>query len=363
MFNKLKPSPFAALLWMPILLLFTQLSWAQLATQGPPEAETSKVILDPFGRSTPRGTVKGYIRAIAENDYDKAARYFDVSDRPLGERKAISRTLAKQLNYLLDRDGLIFDLVSLSDAVEGKGGDNLDVNIDQVGLLDRSLRKVPLLLESVKGQGETSVWLVSKETLKRVPFLLQVSKESILDRLLPESLKQYKIGSVSVGHWAAIAVVALIALGMGYLFSWVLIFLLRKILARRTDIPGHGVLGSIVFPLAVFIGVSLYRVMVLSLGVEVVARKHDTTSLSGRPRPNAVPPPPCATMWGNPRSRAAAACRKAPRPTRDWLDTRPAPRSGALCVSQREVSTQKDIASAIDYARAGWRAGSAVMPS
>ena len=248
--------------------------FAQTLSDGKAPAAEATPAVDPFGRSTPRGAVEGYLSAIGKGDFSKAARYLNVSDQPLEERKSIGAKLAKQLKELLDRGGKISDAVNLSAAPEGKGGDNLDVNIDQVGVLDRSIRKVPLLLERVKGEGNISIWMFSRETLKRVPFLLQTSQESLLDRVLPESLKTYKIGTVSVGHWIAIVVIALISLLVGYGISWVLVYLFRKFISRRSGIPGRGILASVVFPLAVVIGISLYRVAVGSFGVQVVAREN-----------------------------------------------------------------------------------------
>ncbi|MEE9314214.1 MAG: mechanosensitive ion channel family protein [Rhizobiaceae bacterium] len=246
---------------------------SQGVAASPPAAEVKSAV-DPFGRSNPRGAIQGYLSAISEGDFDKAARYLNLSDVPIADRKATGRELAEQLKQLLDRGGVIDDLVSLSDVPEGTGGDNLEINIDRVGVLDRSLRKVPLLLERVKGENNFNIWLVSQETLKRVPFLLQVSKEGLLDRLLPESFKEKTIGAVSTGHWIAIIVVAFLALVVGYIISWLVIAFLRKVLARRTGIPGYGLLASVVIPLAVVIGVSLYRIAVVTLGVQVIAREY-----------------------------------------------------------------------------------------
>ncbi len=60
---------------------------------------------DPLGRSTPRGTVLGFIKAAGSDDYDTAVQYLDT--RQHGE---LARKLARQLKEVLDR-GASIDLV------------------------------------------------------------------------------------------------------------------------------------------------------------------------------------------------------------------------------------------------------------
>ena len=63
---------------------------------------------DPFGRSTPRGTVEGFIRAAEAEDYELAVSYLDTQLQ--GD---LARELAQQLQAILNREASV-DLHNLS---------------------------------------------------------------------------------------------------------------------------------------------------------------------------------------------------------------------------------------------------------
>src|SRR3546814_2293513 len=43
-----------------------------------PEPAKPAALADPFGRSTPAGTIEGFIKAIAAQDYERASEYLDL---------------------------------------------------------------------------------------------------------------------------------------------------------------------------------------------------------------------------------------------------------------------------------------------
>ncbi|MEP1205937.1 MAG: mechanosensitive ion channel family protein [Rhizobiaceae bacterium] len=260
-----------------VLLLSQSLLPGSASAQLLPSAkqpDAAPAAIDPIGRSTPRGTVEGYLQAIRAGDIEKASRYLDVSNFHEEERSYNAKVRARELIQLLDRNGYIFDINQLSASPDGSVDDQLDSDLDQVGVLDRTARKVPLLVQRVAADKDLNIWLFEVATLNRVPFLLRTSDESLLDRLLPESLKSERLGAVSAGHWIAIGAAAIVALLLGLILSWIIIWILRKLLERRSHVPGLGILSAIVIPLGVVIGVSLYRVIVVGIGVQLVARDY-----------------------------------------------------------------------------------------
>lgn len=245
---------------------------AQLTSET--KTEQAEQPVDPLGRTSPRGTVEGYLRAIRAGEIDKAARFLDVSNHPEEERTFIGKERAKELIQLLDRNGDIFDVNQLSPSPEGDINDELDTDIDQIGILDRSDRKVPLLVQRVAGEEGGQIWLFESSTLNRVPFLLKTSDEGLLDRILPEQLKEQKYLEVSIGHWVALGLVAIIALVIGQIISWSLLFVIRTLLQNKAHWPGRWIINSIAIPLGVVIAVSIYRLIVLNIGVQLVARDY-----------------------------------------------------------------------------------------
>nr|MCU0554920.1 hypothetical protein [Syntrophales bacterium] len=66
------------------------------APKGPAPAETTYD--DPLGRSTPEGTVLGFIRAMQREDYERAVEFLDT--KQTGKR---ARQLAAELAFILEQ--------------------------------------------------------------------------------------------------------------------------------------------------------------------------------------------------------------------------------------------------------------------
>src|SRR5512137_2071429 len=72
---------------------------ARAATPPAQPAEPEAAAQDPLGRSTPRGTVLGFIKAAQAEDYARAAEYLDSQDAA-----ARKQQLARELKTVLDRE-------------------------------------------------------------------------------------------------------------------------------------------------------------------------------------------------------------------------------------------------------------------
>ena len=113
-----------ALLWGSVLA-------AEQATtenaDAPPKYEVPE---DEFGRGSPRGTVKGYLAACREGDYEKAANYLDLRRIP-GD----GPTLARQLRVTLSRT-LWVDVEALSPEHGGRSNEGLPSYRDRLGTIN-----------------------------------------------------------------------------------------------------------------------------------------------------------------------------------------------------------------------------------
>src|SRR5262249_38783500 len=118
---------------------------------------------DPLGRSTPRGTVLGFLKATSRKDYDLAANYLDTTQH--GE---LARELAQQLQISLDQETSI-DLNRLSNRTGGRLVNAQNPNRDLVGVANTSSGKVEIWLDRLQSGDNPPVWLFSEATLRRVP--------------------------------------------------------------------------------------------------------------------------------------------------------------------------------------------------
>ena len=151
---------------LKILLLliasFDQQSFSQLP--GVPQqtaerqAESSD---DPLDRSTPRGTVIGFIKAVGQDDYDTALGYLDTN-----QKGDLGRKLSMELKTVLDQEASI-EINELSRRPDGESAVSAHPNRYLAGVITSSSKKVEIWLDRVKRSDDPPIWLFSRETLKQ----------------------------------------------------------------------------------------------------------------------------------------------------------------------------------------------------
>jgi len=175
---------------------------------------------DPLGRSTPHGTVLGFIRAANREDYDGAASYLDTK-----QHGDLARELAQQLETILDRETSI-DLSKLSSRPDGSLANAQNPKRYLVGVASTSSGKVEILLDRVQRGDNPPIWLFSKETLRLVPEAYQdIGTPWEIEGHLPGWLKA-KFFSLPLWRWCAVLVLIPLILLLGSLVARLLKLLL-----------------------------------------------------------------------------------------------------------------------------------------
>lgn len=191
--------------------------------------------VDALDRTTPRGTISSFIRAVDREDYVLAARYLQVRDE--SQRRNTVR-LAKDLKSLMDRY-FSEPITSVSDAPEGALDDGLPVDQERVGPLDINDTKTDITLVRVADPLAGQIWLISSETLALVPTLNRLIANTWVERVMPSALVSREVFGISLAHWivlVATLVVPLILLG---LLGAGLAVVVRRVVtsaARRRDL-------------------------------------------------------------------------------------------------------------------------------
>ena len=198
----------------------------------PAQPEAPKDLL---GRSTPRGTVLGFLSVARNGNDELAAQYLNT-----GLRGNAAAVLAHQLFVVLDRR-LPPKLNQLSDLPEGSLSDPLHPDREQVGTIRSDNRNVDIVVERLDRGKSGSVWLFSSQTLAAIPDLYDEVDQVSVDRLLPDFLITTRFATVSLFEWLAVLV------GMPFLYFLMVLLsrllnrllgLLRRRLSKRTDLPG-----------------------------------------------------------------------------------------------------------------------------
>ena len=186
---------------LSLVLLFCVPVWAQVAVpQSKPTVSQPEAPKDALGRTTPRGTVLGFLTAARKGENEVAVQYLNT--RLHGKA---ATDLAHQLFVVLDRR-LPARLNELSDQPEGSSSDPLKPNEEVVGTISNDNGDVDVVVERV-GRGKSeSLWMFSRKTLDAIPGLYQEIDAVSVDNFLPESLVSTQFAGIPLFEWLAVFV-------------------------------------------------------------------------------------------------------------------------------------------------------------
>lgn len=230
----------------------------------PAEPETAQ---DPLGRSTPRGTVLGFIKAAQAEDYARAAEYLD-------SRYSAARTqqLARQLKTVLDRE-LSVTFTLLSARPEGDPDASPKPNRQLIGQVGMQTGSLDILLDRVQRGKSPPVWLFSSDTLRRIPEVYTEIGPPWIEAYLPRVVVDKRV--LGFPLWVLIATLLGIpmALGLARLLSRALIPVLRPLVRYLTKEQDDRQLERIAGPVRLFMLVLAIHSIVLLFGLPLLARQ------------------------------------------------------------------------------------------
>jgi MscS family membrane protein len=193
-------------------------------------SDAGATLRDPLDRGTPRRAVAAFIRAAHRDDMVSALRYVQTGGRP----QSRAEDLVHGLNGLMDRY-FHQPLALISDAPEGSLDDGLPLDHERIGPLKIGRRNVFLELVRVTDPNSGPIWLISSETLGRVPAMLDDEERSWVEAWLPDRL----FAPAAFGFTFAELLVWLASLALPLLLLPLLLRLLlalsRRLMPRRRE--------------------------------------------------------------------------------------------------------------------------------
>jgi MscS family membrane protein len=195
------------------------------AQKGPAQTETTYD--DPLGRSTPQGTVVGFLKAMQREDYERAVDYLDT--RQTGKR---AEQLALELNHILN-EAMSTVTTALSNKPEGNLQDNMPDNRELVGTVKTKRGEYRILLERVHKENNPPIWLFSSETLKLVPQIYEEIDIPWLERHLPAAMTETRVAGQPLYRWVIPLAGIPLALLLAWLFTRLLFALVREPMRNR----------------------------------------------------------------------------------------------------------------------------------
>lgn len=188
---------------------------------------------DELDRGTPRRSLRGFLTATQNRDFETAAEYLDLRNLPSRMKSMDGPTLAHGLSIVIDRE-IWIDFAGISDHPDGASGDGLPSYRDKFAEIDSHDETITLLLQRVpRGDGEF-IWKVSNKTVRRIPALYEEFGYGRFEEKLIRALPDVTILNVELFKWVVIIGVALIAFP-------VLLILLRFVsgLITKPSSPVH----------------------------------------------------------------------------------------------------------------------------
>ena len=261
--------------WLFLILLQIPLqSEAQILPQNEQESEEAALPEwpeDSLGRRNPRGTISGFISAVADDDYLKASAYLDLSELP--EEFAEGPELAVMLEDLLDQQGQILPYFRISSSSGGRTDDDLPPNLDKIGTLTGNEENIELFVEEVKGPEGGPLWLISSETIETVAALTTEENVLLVDQFLPDFLENYRWGGVPAGQWIIMLLLGAIAYFLAWAVISFILFLIPRLWKKARTEPTAGVLKAFGLPAKLFLAVWLFVGLSREIGISIIVRQ------------------------------------------------------------------------------------------
>lgn len=257
-------------------MIFQVWTSAEVQAQIPdmqPEAETREEPQwpeDALNRRTPRGSMAGFISAVADKDYEKAGEYFKTTQ----EVGLTPEELAGHLEILLNQRGQMMPYSWMSNDPEGRLDDDLPNHLERVGTVTASGESFDILLEKVEGPEDGPLWLFSDQTIQYIEELSNFEEDVLLlNRITPDILERYELWGATVGQWLALLILAALC----YAFAWLVInlflYIIPLVWKRARTEPTSGVLKAFALPVKLYFAVWLFVALSQEIGITIVLRQ------------------------------------------------------------------------------------------
>jgi len=234
----------------------------------PAPASGSIVVIDPLGRSTPSNSVLGFLKAATSGDYNIAAQYLQISG---ARRQSEGEQTATKLKYVLDN--AFVGNYSRFNQPEGTPQEGVALGHQKLGTMSAGDVDADLDLVRVSDPSAGKIWLISADTLGKLPELYDQAKARQVESKLPAVLVKHQLGGMPLWQWSALLVATPFAAGVGWLILFVMEIPLRWWARRRgrMDVANW---RSVSGPAWLLAGTLIHQVFVVYLRMPLLLRHY-----------------------------------------------------------------------------------------
>jgi MscS family membrane protein len=258
---------FLALVLAACLPLSSSKACAQILPATTPANPSTKPS-DPLGRETPYGTVFGFLPAADAGDYGIAAQYLQLSP---ARRQSEGDALAMKLDVVMNHAFI----GSLRPSRQPEGDLQEDVPLDRqkLGIMSAGDVEADLELVRVTDPNAGKLWLISSNTLAKVPELYDQVEARRVETKLPKWTVKHQFADMPLWQWFALLLLIPVVAGT----AWMLLVLLQFPMRWWARRHGHADLvqwRSVSVPAWLFVGALLHRIFASYLGIPLLPRHY-----------------------------------------------------------------------------------------
>jgi MscS family membrane protein len=245
-----------------------QKAHAQISLAAPATTTTSTTPSDPLGRTTPSNAVLGFLKAAQAGDYSIAAQYLQMSP---ARRQSEGEQTASKLKFVLDH--AFTGNLSHYNQADGVPQEGVPLGRQRLGTISAGDVEADLDLVRVNDPSAGRIWLISADTLAKLPELYDQVEARQVESKLPSFLVKHQYGGMPLWQWVAMILALPIAAGLGWAVLAILEVPLRWWVRRhgQLDVANWRLVSGPAWLLA---GTLIHQVFVLRLRMPLLPRHY-----------------------------------------------------------------------------------------
>src|SRR5579872_2562363 len=224
-------------------------------------------VTDPLGRTTPSNAVLGFLKAAQAGDYAIAAQYLQMT---AAHRQLEGDQLATKLKFVLDH--AYSGNLSRYNQPEGTPQEGVPLGRQKLGTMSAGDVEDDLDLVRVDSSSG-KIWLISSDTLLKIPELYDQVQARQVESKLPNVLVKHQFAGMPLWQWLAMIVAIPIAIGLGWLALYLLEIPLRWWARRRGQLDVAS-WRSVSGPAWLLAGTLIHQVFVVYLRMPLLTRHY-----------------------------------------------------------------------------------------
>lgn len=227
----------------------------------------AKTGVDPLGRETPYGTVFGFLEAAQAGNYSIAAQYLQMSP---ARRQTQGDALAMKLNVAMNSS--FAGSLRPSRQPEGTPQEDVPSDRQKLGTMVSGDSEAELELVRVTDPNAGRIWLISSDTLSKIPELYDQIEARRVETRLPAWVVRHQLAGMPLWQWFALVLLIPLAAAIG----WVLLVALEVPLLwwMKKQVPGFWQWRSVSGPEWLLGGTLVHRILASYLGMPLLPRHY-----------------------------------------------------------------------------------------